>query len=191
MPQAFGSILSTLSGAQGGGQQMAGIGAGIGGVGQILQSVLQAQQLNKVKAEENLSPQALAQRVSSATQPLSAGLTENVGNVVQANMAERGLSQAPGIFATTESQALAPFYQQNQQTALALIAQQLGIPLQALTALMGGQKSDMSNLFTKLAMGNLGQVTGTPTTFPNPNLGSIISQPPIDPGLSYDPTAVT
>lgn len=169
MPQAFSSLFGNLSGANGGGNQAGAAGGLAGGIGGILQAILQGQQLSKVNSIENESPAKLGSQVAQATQPLSAGLTQSVGNVVQANMAERGLSQAPGIFATAESQALAPFYQQNQQTALALISQKLGMPLETLTALMRGSSPQMSNLFTKLALGN--QTPATPGITP-PTFGS-------------------
>jgi len=77
-----------------------------------------------------MTPQQLTQMVLSAQQPLSAGLTQAVGNTVQGDLASRGLAESPGIFATTESQALAPFYQQNQQAAQNQVLQQLQLPLQ-------------------------------------------------------------
>jgi len=79
--------------------------------------------LNLVK-----NPTAFAALISKLQQPLNAGLTQSVGNQVQGQMAERGLSQAPGIFAGAESQALAPFYQQNQSTATNALLQALGLP---------------------------------------------------------------
>jgi hypothetical protein len=171
MPQALASLGSVFSGAQGGAQQLGGITAGIGGAGQIMNMIQQAQAQNKVNSVENMSPQALGQRVSAATQPLNAGLTQSVGNIVQANMAERGLAQAPGVFAASEAQALAPFEQQNQQTALALISQQLGLPMQYLQALMGRQPGNMSNLFTQLALGRGQSPTGGATVPPGTTYG--------------------
>lgn len=99
--------------------------AGIGG--NILEDVKRNNYQNYVM---NLlkNPQALAAAIAKIQQPLNSGLTQAVGNQVQGNLAERGLSQAPGIFAASESQALAPFYQQNQNTATQAFLSSLGMP---------------------------------------------------------------
>src|SRR5215831_4757776 len=73
-------------------------------------------------------PEILAQMAAKIQQPLSMGLTQAVNNKVQADMASRGLAQAPGIFAGEEAQALAPFVQQNQQTAMNAVLSSLGLP---------------------------------------------------------------
>jgi hypothetical protein len=73
-------------------------------------------------------PAKLAAAIAKIQQPLNAGLTQSVGNVVQGNMAERGLAQAPGTFAASESQTLAPFYEQNLNTATQAFLQSLGMP---------------------------------------------------------------
>ena len=73
-------------------------------------------------------PAKLAAAIAKIQQPLNAGLTQAVGNQVQGNMAERGLAQAPGTFAASESQALAPFYEQNLNTATQAFLQSLGMP---------------------------------------------------------------
>jgi len=74
------------------------------------------------------NPQALAAAIAKIQQPLNQGLQQSVGNAVQGNMAERGLAQAPGTFAASESQALAPFYEQNLNTATQAFLQSLGMP---------------------------------------------------------------
>lgn len=100
---------------------------GAGELGNILEE-------NKRNAYQNYvlnlmkNPAALAQMVTKAEQPLSQSLIQNVENTVQGNVASRGLAQAPGIFATQESQALAPFVQQNQQQAQNLVLSSLGLP---------------------------------------------------------------
>jgi hypothetical protein len=100
---------------------------GAGEVGNILEGNKAGQYQNFVM---NLlkNPQLLAQMAAKIQQPLNNGLTQAVGNQVQGNLASRGLSQAPGIFAASESQALAPFYQQNQNTAMQAVLQSLGLP---------------------------------------------------------------
>jgi hypothetical protein len=113
--------LSGIAPLLSGGSAIAGTGAN------LLQDVKKDQYQNYVM---NLlkNPQALAAMVAKLQQPLNNGLTQSVGNQVQGNMAERGLSQAPGVFAGAESQALAPFYQQNQSTATQALLQALGLP---------------------------------------------------------------
>ncbi len=83
---------------------------------------------NKAKANANLTPQQLAAMVSGAEQPLDRGLMQAVTSATDASLAEKGLSQAPGIIATTEAQALAPFKQTSQDQALRLVLAKLGLP---------------------------------------------------------------
>lgn len=104
------------------------------------------------RALTGMSPQALAGKVASATQPLSHGLEQSVGNEVQAMMAERGLSQAPGIFSANMAQAFAPYYQQNQNTALNLILRQMGIPVEYAGALGGFTQQPSSMMPLILAL---------------------------------------
>lgn len=114
MPQALPQILS-------------GGAFGAGEVGNIIESEKQAAYQNFVMSLLK-DPAKLQALVAKLQQPLNNGLTQAVGNQVQGNMAERGLSQAPGIFAASESQALAPFYLQNQNAALNAVMQLLGMP---------------------------------------------------------------
>jgi hypothetical protein len=104
-------------------------GASVGGgtIGNILEERKRLQYQNYVM---NLlkNPQALAAAIAKIQQPLNQGLAQAVGNQVQGNMAERGLAQAPGTFAASESQALAPFYEQNLNTATQAFLQSLGMP---------------------------------------------------------------
>ena len=115
-------IGSTLGGIFGGGN------GGGGGLGGILPLILGGAGLagniaagNKTSGEfnwlqnyqkylSNISPAQLSQMISQLIQPLNAGLTQSVGNNVSGYLAERGLSEAPGIQAATLSQALAPYY---------------------------------------------------------------------------------
>lgn len=119
---------------------------GAGELGNLLQENKQNSYQNSLLNLMN-NPQALTNKVLQAEQPISNSLTQAVTNQVQAQMASRGLAQAPGIFATTESQALAPFQQQNYQTALQQVLASLGAP---------GQYSNLnqpaSNLTPALSM---------------------------------------
>jgi len=80
---------------------------------------------------EKLTPAQITQGILSMKQPLSQGLTQSVGNVVQANMAERGLSQAPGIFSTALAQGLAPYDLQLLNAAQDAYFKKLGLPISA------------------------------------------------------------
>lgn len=73
-------------------------------------------------------PEKLAAMAAKLQKPLDNSLVQGVNNRVQADMATRGLSQAPGIFAATESQALAPYQQQNADRAMQAVMQMLGMP---------------------------------------------------------------
>jgi hypothetical protein len=104
-----------------GGSAAAGVG------GNILEEYKKMQYNNFVMSLLK-DPAKLAAAIAKIQQPLNAGLTQAVGNQVQGNMAERGLAQAPGTFAASESQALAPFYEENLNTATQAFLQSLGMP---------------------------------------------------------------
>jgi hypothetical protein len=108
---------------------ISGASFGTGTLGNIIEQMKQASYQNKIMGLLN-NPAALAAMAAKLQQPLNNGLTQAVGNQVQGSMAERGLSQAPGIFAASQSQALAPYYQQNQNEAMNAVLQLLGMPAQ-------------------------------------------------------------
>lgn len=109
--------------------ELAGLGAtGAGLVGNLVTDKQRADAAKLAEANAKLTPQQLGAMVSGATQPLNQGLVQAVTNTTNANLAEQGLSEAPGLIATATSQALAPFEQQNQNTALQLVMQKLGLP---------------------------------------------------------------
>jgi hypothetical protein len=99
---------------------LSGVNLGVGEIGNLLASNAQ----DKVA---NLTPAQFSARVASAERPIDNSLVQAVNNSVQADMASRGLAQAPGIFAGEEAQALAPYAQQNYQTALNQVMEQLGL----------------------------------------------------------------
>jgi hypothetical protein len=101
--------------------------AGAGEVGNIIEQQKENAYRNFVLSLLN-NPAKLGQMATQLAAPLSGALTQSVNNTVQGNMASRGLAQAPGIFAASESQALAPFVQQNQNSALQAILQALQVP---------------------------------------------------------------
>jgi len=167
----IGSILPII--------QLATAGAGLGG--NILSSIQQGKVASQAEKNAELSPAALAGRVSAAEQPLDRSLINTVNNQVQGDMAQRGLAEAPGIFGATEAQALAPFQQQNQQSALELILQQLGLPNSTLMALRSGG-GGMANLSPLLQM----LMKSFPTT-PPPATAPFVNQGPMPdaaPGLT-------
>src|SRR5271165_5377411 len=100
---------------------------GAGELSNLLQAHKQSQWQDYVM---NLAknPSQVSQMVTQAQQPLDNALVQAVNNRVQGDMAQRGLAQAPGIFAGTEAQALAPFVQQQQQNAQQQVMQLLGLP---------------------------------------------------------------
>ena len=61
------------------------------------------------------------------TQPLTAGLTSAVANNTQGYLAQRGLSESPQISQQVESQAIAPYIQQNQQEGYSNALRALGL----------------------------------------------------------------
>lgn len=156
MGSLFGGIKDMGSSAMPLWQKIAGLGAGgAGTIGNILASnkrnhVLQ-QELDVQKQLMGLTPSAMAAGASQLERPLSAGLTSSVGNAVQGYLAERGLSQAPGIQATTLAQGLAPFKMQEQQLAMNAFLQKLGLPAQAAARFLPTPGSiDLSKLFQSL-----------------------------------------
>src|SRR5882762_4833327 len=98
--------------------------AGSGIIGNVLASNKRNQVLNQQLTDQrNLmalanNPTLLASKAAALERPLSSGLTSSVGNAVQGYLAERGLSQAPGIQAEALSQGLAPYKLQSQQMAM-------------------------------------------------------------------------
>ncbi len=184
--------LGQLGGLFGGGDALptwgkialGGLG-GAGEIGNILNAVQRHQQVGRLEAAEkkftDLTPEQFSGMVSKAQKPLEAGLVQSVGNTVQAEMATRGLAQAPGIFAATESQALAPYALEEQKLALTQVLQQLGLPIQYAQAILGSQGKDTNLLPILLAMmrggGGGGSVTGgIPDTSGIPsNVGDILS----------------
>jgi len=144
--EAFTSILGALGGASGGIGKVLGAGSGIMGLGGLFEQI---QMANKRKSALDRQmyymkhPEAIAALTQKFEKPLNQGLIKGVGNVVQAEAGERGLSEAPGIYQQIMAQALAPYQQQNQQTAVQQAMAALGLPAEILSGTSGG--SDMSS----------------------------------------------
>ena len=175
--EALGSLTQFLS--SGAGSSLFKIGelglTGAGLAGNISAEKQQQDAYNLAKKQEQTlpDPTALAKQVSAATQPLNAGLVQGVENTVSGNLAEQGLSQAPGIQAATLAQALAPFEQQNQQQALQLVLTRLGLPLSYIQTMLANQpkQTNLSPLLALLTRQNNPSPTGTggSTSLSTPN----------------------
>lgn len=150
------SAVSKIGGAGGSpwGALIPAVTTGLGLYGNIKNDRQRQAEIDRLNAAQKAGPQTpaqYAQLVAQATQPLSQGLTQGVGNQVNAMMAERGLAQAPGIFAGTMAQSLAPYEQANQQQAMQIVAAQLGLPLEYANAILGGVPKS-TNLSPSLMM---------------------------------------
>jgi hypothetical protein len=157
----FGSILSAITSNVGNWLPVAEMGmTGAGLAGNLMNQKARSDELNYLlNQQKNLQdPTKIASEVAAATQPLNRGLVQSVENTVNANLASQGLSEAPGIQAATEAQALAPFQQQNQQTALQIVMQRLGLPLSYAGTYLAGLPPN-SNLAPLLALLRLNNPT--------------------------------
>src|ERR1035441_1240986 len=108
-------------------QILSGGMAGAGTIGNLIEAKKKADYQNYIN-DLMQHPEKLAALVQKMQKPMDNALVQGVTNQVQGNMAERGLSQAPGIFAASQSQALAPYEQQNYNTALSSVMNMLGMP---------------------------------------------------------------
>lgn len=130
---------------------------GLAGAGTNIYSGIQnIQNQNRLQSAQNYvtslttNPTKMAQATAAYTQPLTAGLTSDVSNLVQGNLAERGLGSSPAAYTSALTQAISPYVQQNQSTALNALMQSLG--------LASGQRSiqsptqDISKLLAQLRM---------------------------------------
>lgn len=89
------------------------------------------QQMDYTKFLQNMTPAEMIKQITALERPLSQNLISNVGNTVQGQLGERGLSQAPGIYASSLAQGLAPYQLQEQQMAQDAFFKKLGLPISA------------------------------------------------------------
>lgn len=101
--------------------------AGLGTSAAGLYSAFQNQQYAQKVRNLTSNPEAMQAYINGFKQPLVAGLQQGVANQAQAEAAERGLSTSPGQFSQIESQAIAPYLQQQQNTATQNALQSLGL----------------------------------------------------------------
>lgn len=165
-----------------------GATAGAGLFGNIMNSITRGRAVGNLESAEkkfaNLTPEQLSGLVNRAEQPLDASLVQAINNQVQGDMASRGLSESPGVFAASEAQALAPFKQREQQIALELVMKQLGLPIEYAQAILGstGQNSDVSNSIMQLLLrqnnpGGSGGGVNISDVFNNPGGGAAFGLP--------------
>lgn len=154
MPEAIAAIGPLLGAGGGPGGFLKLLTTGFGLIGNIMAQQQQQSAVNRITSYQK-NPAKAAAAINSLTQPLSLGLTQDVGNNVQGYLAERGLSGSPNISASVLAQALAPYQQQNQQTAEQEFFQLLN-PLGA----QYGKPQNMTNLFSQF---NPIPGVGTPT----------------------------
>lgn len=180
MPQALSGLGSIFSAGSMGSKIL---DTGLLGMGTV-SNILQQRRANSIydqyiRNQRVLSdPAALASRVNALTVPLSTALKQSVGNAVQADMGARGLSDAPGIFASTLAQSLAPYAQKSQELALQGVLAPLGQQLPFGMGAELGRPADLSGLLQKLqsiyakpsigaAVGDLSDYKLPPTFNPN------------------------
>lgn len=155
MPGVMGSLGSVFGGAM---PALEGVSLGSGIFGNIMNAITRGKAVGNLESAEKkfsrLTPEQLSGLVTRAEQPLGQDLLNNVGNLVQADMATRGLAEAPGIFASTETTALAPYKLQQQQMALELVMKQLGLPIEYAQAILQGSGGggDLSQLMLMMLM---------------------------------------
>lgn len=159
---------------------------GVAGAGEAGNLIEEKKRMDYQNFVMNLlkNPQQLAAMAAKIQQPLNNGLVQSVNNQVQGNLASRGLSQAPGIFAASEGQALAPFVQQNQQTALQAVLQSLGLPAGSF-----GQPQNLAPIFGQLFQNikTPAQTPQTPGLTPPPTAGNFAGGG--DGGVGIDPSS--
>lgn len=134
---SIGSFFGSQSGSAGAGLgDLFGLGTtGAGLVGNLMADKQRSAATKAAQANMNLTPAQLGAQVTQATQPLDQGLVQAITGNVNANMAEQGLSQAPGLQAQAIAQGLAGPEQQNQQQALQLVMAKLGLPAELLKSI--------------------------------------------------------
>jgi hypothetical protein len=104
-------------------------------------------------------PTKMAAAAAKLQQPLSAGLTDQVTNQAQAQLAERGLGGSPAAMSSVITQSLAPYVQQNQSTAMSALMNSLG--LGSSTRPQALPNVDLSKLMAMLKTGGTSDPTAS------------------------------
>jgi len=119
MPDIISSLAPILQGAT--------QAAGVGSTAYNLYNQYKNQQYQDQLRSYAQDPAKMNAYAAQFTQPLNAGLTTSVANNAQAYLAQRGLSESPQISQQVESQAIAPYVQQNQQQGYSDAINALGL----------------------------------------------------------------
>ena len=183
--------VGTFFGSTGG---KAALGGGAAGAGLLQSFFANREAQNKQKFVEQLitNPTKFASYIQGFEQPLQAGLTADINRNASAFGAEHGLGSSPGVMQNIEAQALAPYLQQQQQTAEQAALQSLGIYENSPTT----KPVDISSILKMLQMGGQPQPNVTSGINPNsiPGFGSQSltditggSSTPLPPGIIGDP----
>lgn len=180
--EALGKIGGFITGKTG-----QGLLTGAGSVANLLARYKQQQYLNnQIKYQKMVQgivsdPAKLAARARSFESPLNQGLTQSVGNEVQAYNAERGLATAPNIQAAVLAQALAPYIQHNQNTALQAAISSLEVPAAGRSVPNFGDTSlDLSEMIKQLLRPEPRVLdTGGPSVIPKPEEGPDVPPPDV------------
>jgi len=145
---SVGGFLNSNSGALKGLATAAGTGAN------LYSGISNAKNLSDYNSTQSYvqnlvkNPTQLAAAAAKLQQPLSAGLTDQVTNQVQGQMAERGLGGSPAAMTSAITQSLAPYIQQNQSTAMQTLMNSLGLASASRPATL--PTMDMSKLIAML-----------------------------------------
>ena len=162
-----------------------------GEVGNLVSGIEKGKEISSLTNAQNkllnMSPEQLSQLVNRGAAPLSAGLTQSVTNAVQGADAERGLATSPGIFSADLAQALAPYMQQNQNTALQALLAKYQLPISYGNTILGGynQPTNMTSAIMKLLQ-NYQRPSNVPSD-PNAFLNLIWGDQTSTPGLTDTP----
>ena len=142
------------------------------------------------------NPAQLSSMVNQATLPLSGALVQGVNNQVQGDLASRGLSQAPGIFASTEEQALAPYLLSQQDQARQQVLQSLGLGQGQQPGAQFPQPQNMTlalqqalGTLTKQQGGTQAQPQQLPSQLPQQQAGLTVPQGSV-PGYTFPPAPI-
>lgn len=140
MSEALSSIGTWLGSDLGKGLMTAGTAGA--GLAQNLMAYRKQKQVQDLIAD----PKKFNAMVAATEQPLSQGLVSSVGRQADAYGAERGLGSSPYIMKDVMAQALAPYQQQAQTTAMNSVLERLG-----LMARNPALPIDMTSIFKALA----------------------------------------
>lgn len=154
MPQALGSLGTFFSNNMGNINKLLAVGGTAGNLYSGVNNAIQTNNYNKTQSYiQNLikNPTAMAAAAAKYQQPLSAGLTDSVTNAAQAQLAERGLGGSPAAMQSVLAQALAPYIQQNQQTAMQTLMESLR--LGSGTQPVASGPMDLSKLLAQIKAG--------------------------------------